>query len=129
MNAFSFSVPGVPYQEQERPKTIPPLPAALFVVPFDRVLREVCQAYSFTLEQLTGAERWQCFMAGRLTAYWLLRTVCKLSFPQIGRVMGNRDHTTIINGVRSAEKRRAKEPMFLAQTDMLADRLRGTVVA
>jgi len=125
-NAFSFSVPGVPYQEQDRAKVIAPLPPALFVVPYDRVLREVCQAYSLTPEQLTGSERWQCFMAGRLTAYWLLRTVCKLSFPQIGRVMGNRDHTTIINGVRSAEKRRAKEAMFLAQTDMLAERLKGS---
>lgn len=35
---------------------------------------------------------------------WVLRERFELSYPEIGRVMNGRDHTTILNGVHKVNK-------------------------
>lgn len=47
---------------------------------------------------------------------WALKQEGRWSLPQIGRLLGNRDHTTIIHGVRQHEKRlrEAANPLKVA---------------
>ena len=37
-------------------------------------------------------------------AMYVTRTLTDLSFPEIGRAFGNRDHTTVIHAVRKIER-------------------------
>jgi chromosomal replication initiation ATPase DnaA len=75
------------------------------------ILLDVCRTFGVTLGSLVGKERHKSIVRARHAAYWLLRRA-KLSFPEIGREVGKRDHTTIMSGVRHAEKLRVSDPLF-----------------
>lgn len=51
----------------------------------------------------------------RFAAYRALRDVLRLSTPEIGFYCGKRDHSTVINGLRVAERR----PMLAAEIETL----------
>jgi chromosomal replication initiator protein len=61
-------------------------------------------------------------IAARLAVYWVARRGTPFSTAQIGRSLGNRDHTTVLSGLRSADRRRARCRDFRDITDaMLAE--------
>jgi chromosomal replication initiator protein len=75
---------------------------------YDRVsqiLKEVSQAYGVTINDLRGDSRLRHIARPRQIAYVRLRDETDLSLPAIGRIMGNRDHTTILYGIRETRKR------------------------
>ncbi len=43
-----------------------------------------------------------CF--ARFKVCYILSKIKLLSMPQIGRILGGRDHTTVLNGIRRAEQ-------------------------
>lgn len=45
--------------------------------------------------------RWRSYAEARQIAYWFLRNYTRLSSPQIGRLIGDRDHATILHGIRT----------------------------
>lgn len=95
----------------------PPIPAH-DADPY-KVLRVVAHAYSITVDDLTGRDRHKNTAEARLVAYWLLRTRTRLSFPEIGKVLG-KDHTSVMSGVRKCGVRRDKDAEFVSFTDKLA---------
>lgn len=84
------------------------------------ILRVVAQAYVLRVDDLTGRDRHKAIAEARLVAYWLLRSRTRMSFPEIGRVMGDKDHTTIMAGVKSFDLRQRLEPSFAAFAEKLA---------
>jgi chromosomal replication initiator protein len=50
----------------------------------------------------------------RHVAMWLARHTTTYSLPAIGLAFGNRDHTTIMNGVARTDERMAADPMLAA---------------
>ncbi|MBL4890474.1 MAG: hypothetical protein JKX91_01335, partial [Rhizobiaceae bacterium] len=44
----------------------------------------------------------------RYEAYWLIKRNTSLTLPTIGRLLGGRDHTTILHGVRRYETARGE---------------------
>jgi len=46
----------------------------------------------------------------RHVAAWLMREAFGLSFPELGREFGNRDHTTMMNSVRNVDAWRLAQP-------------------
>lgn len=69
-------------------------------VKVDMVLQAVADAFGLTVKDLTGMRRCPHLAVPRQIAYALARKYTKLSYPQIGERIGDRDHTTIIHGVR-----------------------------
>jgi chromosomal replication initiator protein len=55
--------------------------------------------YNLKLTDLTGSSRLKLIAQARQIVMYLLRTELKLPLTQIGDLLGNRDHTTIIHGV------------------------------
>jgi Bacterial dnaA protein helix-turn-helix len=78
-----------------------------------------CQSFDVTREALRSADRHRNLAEARVVAYWLLRTLSRASSPEIGQLL-NRDHTSALTGVKSVERRRAKDETFRAFTDELA---------
>jgi hypothetical protein len=66
------------------------------------ILREVAQEYGLTVAALTGQGRSRHIAWPRQEAYYRAFTECPhLSYPEIARRIGGRDHTTILHGVRA----------------------------
>ena len=68
-------------------------------------IRDIFTAVSFvtnfSIDELLGPRRSKKVVAARHIAYWLLRELRPdLSYPAIGRAVGQRDHTTILSGIR-----------------------------
>lgn len=107
------------------PVPVPPVPRApVPAVPrratdVTEALRCVAESYMISADHLLRKDRHRNIAEGRQVAAWLLRSVSRLSYPEIGRALGNRDHTTIMSSMKKIELRRAAEPEFLAFTDAL----------
>ena len=72
-----------------------------------RILQEVCQLYGVNMIDLISDRRTANLVRPRMHCYYRLRTETTLSYPQIGRLMGGRDHTTAMHGYKK----------FLAQVE------------
>ena len=72
--------------------------------PISSLLASVCEFHALTREQVLGPDRHMVFVDARR----IIATVLKArgwSYPSIGRMLGGRDHTTIINLCRKMEPR------------------------
>lgn len=67
-------------------------------VTIDQVIDTVAIYYRVTVEAILSNSRSRTIAFPRHMAMYLARTETSLSYPQIGRKLGNRDHTTILYG-------------------------------
>jgi chromosomal replication initiator protein len=67
-------------------------------VTVDQVIDFVCRYYNVTYETLASSSRKSTIAYPRQVAMYLARTETEASLPQIGVLLGNRDHTTILHG-------------------------------
>jgi chromosomal replication initiator protein len=66
----------------------------------DRIMKAVCQHFEVTVADLCSPRRPQALSFARQSAMFLLRERTELSLSEIGVLLGGRDHTTILHGVR-----------------------------
>lgn len=66
----------------------------------DRVLREVARYYQLKLPDLLGDRKLKGVVVPRQVAMFLARRHTNLSFPDLGRAFGGRDHSTIQHACR-----------------------------
>jgi chromosomal replication initiator protein len=71
------------------------LPKRRDVQPAD-VISKVAVAFGTTVDRILGRERTQEIALPRQIAMYLLREEANISLPQIGDVLGGRDHTTVL---------------------------------
>lgn len=67
------------------------------------ILTTTAEIFDFTIEQITGGSRRRPLVDARQIAMYVTRDMTDLSYPDIGRAFGNRDHTTVIHAVRKIE--------------------------
>lgn len=65
-----------------------------------RAVEEVAAKHAVPMRELTGPAKHRSLAYIRQEAMWSARQTTGASFPEIGRVL-NRDHTTVIHGVRA----------------------------
>jgi len=65
----------------------------------DAIVTEVADYYKLTVEKLLGRDRTKEVAHPRQVAMYLLREEAKISFPQIGEVLGGRDHSTVMSAI------------------------------
>lgn len=65
----------------------------------DDVVDYVCRYYNIKPTQLKGPKRNASLVKPRQVAMYLLYTELKLTFVEIGNLLGGRDHTTVMHGV------------------------------
>ena len=71
----------------------------------DIVIEAVSSVYHCTIEEINSPSRKSMLVAPRQIIMYLLHRKVEMSYPDVGRKLGNRDHTTIIHGVRRVERR------------------------
>lgn len=84
----------------------PPVPARM---PLSDMLRFIADHYGVTVAELRGAGRCPALVGGRSVAARILRDR-GLSYPTIARLLGKRDHTTIMHLVSTFHDRARKYP-------------------
>jgi hypothetical protein len=75
-------------------------------ITFQDIRSEILKKHSITFEQLVGRQRAKKFVLARRELWWRASKETKLSLPQMGRLTGDRDHTTVRDGIQSEEARR-----------------------
>ena len=76
-------------------------------------------AFGIKPADLLGQSRLGPLIGARFAAYWLARHATDKSLPQIGRYLGQRDHSTIAHGIHRATAMRAADAAYRATTDAL----------
>ena len=76
--------------------------------PSFRIMREVSEKHEMTIRQMKGDSRKFRFVKARQEAAYRLRLELGYSLPQIGRLLGKRDHTTILHAIRRHAKNLAQ---------------------
>lgn len=70
---------------------------------YQRVLEITCAVYCITEEELLSARRFTRLVRARQQIIYIMRKERGLSFLELGRRLGGRDHSTVIHSYRSAE--------------------------
>lgn len=65
------------------------------------IMTEVCRKHGISRDELCSASRARHLVAARHEVFYRLRSETGLSLPRIGHLVGGRDHTTVLHGVRS----------------------------
>ena len=81
----------------------------------EEIQQRVAAAFGISRAELVGSSRAATPLRARQVAILLTRELTDLSLPQIGRLYGGRDHSTVLNSLRRAEAalgrgRRARRP-------------------
>ncbi len=69
----------------------------------EEIQQRVATAFGISRAELVGSSRAATPLRARQIAILLTREATDLSLPQIGRLYGGRDHSTVLNSVRRAE--------------------------
>jgi hypothetical protein len=69
------------------------------------IVQRVCRAYGLTKAQLLGRSRLRLITMARYEAMYRCHRELGRSTAAVGRYLGNRDHSTVINGIRRHEER------------------------
>jgi len=88
-----------------------------------KIIDATCSVYGLKYAQLSGASRNKTLVEARWVAMWMMRTVLKMSYPEIGKVL-MRDHTTVIHAMRCFDKRRDESPIVHARLAAVAEKLK-----
>jgi chromosomal replication initiator protein len=87
-------------------------------VPLRLILAAVAAYAGMRPRDLIGRDQANA-SAARHAFVWCARCLTVESFPSLGRFLGGRDHTTMMNSVEVVEKRRAADQDYAAELDVL----------
>jgi len=99
------------------------MPSRHAQVSVDDVMTLITSEFAITARELTGKSRTQTVSLPRQIAMFLLREHTESSLEDVGRIFGNRDHTTVLYAVNKIRERSQKDRMFKELLDGLGNRL------
>jgi chromosomal replication initiator protein len=73
-------------------------------IPSDKILEAVARLEGIEVQDLVGQNRSAKIAVPRQLAMYVLREINEISFPQIGELLGGRDHTTVMYGIRKVDE-------------------------
>lgn len=88
-----------------------------------RIIAEVCAVFPVYKIDILSKRRTNNIARPRQVVMYLARYLTPLSFPEIGRRLGGKDHSTIFHGVDKIERLIEQDPEFRAKIALLLDKL------
>jgi chromosomal replication initiator protein len=92
-------------------------------IPPDKILDAVAELEGISIQELLGQNRSAKIAVPRQLAMYLLRTYNEISLPQIGEMLGGRDHTTVMYGIKKVgddEKLRKRAERIWREINQIA---------
>ena len=81
--------------------------------------------FGFNVEDIVGPRRQRPLVKARQVSMYVFRELTELSYPDIARVFGGRDHTTAIHAVQKITKQMAEQPETFNQITELIQRIQN----
>ena len=72
-----------------------------------QIIEEVCQKYGLRYDWIVSSRRARHIAWPRQEIMWRAANETAASLPMIGRMLGGRDHTTILHGIKRHQERTA----------------------
>jgi chromosomal replication initiator protein len=88
-------------------------------LPVEEIQQRVASTFGISRAELVGSSRAATPLRARQIAIFLTREMTDLSLPQIGRIYGGRDHSTVLNSLRRIEAGLAEDEALGARVDEL----------
>lgn len=99
------------------------------VVPSKSIMTAVCREFAVSTKELVGASRRRTIVLARAVAIHLLRNLTDFSLDSIGKVLGNRDHSTILNAMRRLELEMAQDASLRTRVTSLLQSIQEQPIA
>ena len=116
-------VPVIVKQEPAAPIMARLAPGAM--VTLKRCISVVSARYGIFEHLLLQDDRRTEVVRARWILFYVVKTVKKWSYPKIGQRLGDRDHTTVLNGCRKTVARMQKNPAFNAEVEGIINEVLG----
>lgn len=94
----------------------------------ERVVDLVAESFSLTSERLIGRDRSRVVALPRQIAMYLMRRESDISLPQIGKVLGGRDHTTVMYAIDKVTDMLERDERLRRQVVQIRQKLHSPVV-
>jgi len=89
--------------------------------PVEEIQQQVASAFGISRAELVGSTRAATPLRARQVAIYLTREMTDLSLPQIGRLYGGRDHSTVLNSIRRIEARFSEDEELASRVHHLRE--------
>ena len=89
------------------------------------ILDATSASYGFSIDAICGPSRTRPLVTARQVAMYLTRELTDYSYPAIGRVFGNRDHTTVIHAVDKIAGQMQERRQIYEQVTELIQKIRA----
>lgn len=89
----------------------------------DQIIQAVARFHNVKASDIRGASRLKRLVRPRQVAIYLIREHTELSFPDIGKLIGNRDHSTIQYACRKVKETLEKDPDLSSLVEMIEKNL------
>lgn len=86
------------------------------------VIAEVCREFEISRRVMLSKDRRLAIVRVRHIAMWVARRVTRRSLPELGRLFGACDHTTVLNAIRRVDELAARDPELRAHLEEIAAR-------
>lgn len=91
---------------------------------FPVILQAVASFYDTTTFNICSGNKTKYVIKARHMVMFIARTMADMSQPEIGRRLGDRDHSTVRNGVERIDKARVDDPRIQDELDVLTMRIK-----
>lgn len=92
----------------------------------DRILNATAELFAFSIEDIVGPRRQRPLVKARQISMYVFRELTELSYPDIARIFGGRDHTTAIHAVQKITEQMRTQPETFNQITELIQRIKST---
>lgn len=87
------------------------------------IIEVIAEHFNITTNEIYSVNKSRNIAYPRQVAMYLCRKLTDYSLSDIGKVMGNRDHTTILHGIDKVEKNIKKDPSMQNTIDVLTKKI------
>ncbi len=94
--------------------------------PPDKILKAVAGHFGLSLDELRSKRRQKALVEARQVAMYLLHLDSQENLSNIGRLLGNRDHSTVIHGIRMIQQSLPTDEELQKHIATITDLLKST---
>ena len=91
------------------------------------IIREIVKYYGISIEELLGKKRTKEIVLPRQITMYFLRHEANMSFPDIGKQMGGKDHSTIMHGCKKIESDISQNQQIKEDITRIKERLSSSL--
>lgn len=91
------------------------------VVSAEKVLKIIQKFYNVSIDDIVSSKRNKEVIKPRHVAMYILYNIVGLSFPEVGRELGGKNHTTVMHGCKTVNKDIGNSKQFKDEVEMLKE--------